>query len=81
MSFQAFGSLISTKDSPDVPKEVLQGETQTSEETMEQIASKLEKIARVMSAVLKLKPSANNASLMPLWLNVVRPGFIESFRL
>ncbi|KAF9353394.1 hypothetical protein BGX34_011586, partial [Mortierella sp. NVP85] len=80
-SFQVFESLLSTKDSPDAPKVVLQGETQTPEETMEQIASRLEKITQVMTAVLELKPSANDATLMPLWLDVVRAGFIESSRL
>lgn len=48
---------------------------------MEQIISRLDKITQVMSAVLELKPNANDATLMPLWLDVVRAGFVESARL
>lgn len=48
---------------------------------MEQIVSRLDKITQVMSAVLELKPNANDATLMPLWLDVVRAGFVESSRL
>ncbi|KAI7821666.1 NUC173 domain-containing protein, partial [Gamsiella multidivaricata] len=59
-AFQVFESLLSTKESPDVPAV---------------------KITQVMSAVLELKPSANDATLMPLWLDVVRAGFVESARL
>ncbi|KAG0225324.1 hypothetical protein BGX31_007682 [Mortierella sp. GBA43] len=74
-SFEVFESLLSPKDSPDAPAVVLQGEI------MEQTVLRLEKITQVMSAVLELKPSSNDASLMPLWLNVVRAGFVESSRL
>jgi len=34
-----------------------------------------------MSAVPGLKPSSNDAALLPLWLDVVRTGFTESSRL
>ncbi|KAF8932831.1 hypothetical protein BGZ58_006769 [Dissophora ornata] len=80
-AFQVFESLLSTKESPDAPSVVRQGETQGAVETMDQIASRLEKITQVMSAVLELKPNTNDATLMPLWLDVVRAGFVESARL
>ncbi|KAF9940856.1 hypothetical protein BGZ65_005879, partial [Modicella reniformis] len=80
-SFQVFESLLSTKESPDALVVVRQVETQSPEETMEQIMSRLEKITQVMSAVLELKPSSNDATLMPLWLDVIRAGFVESSRL
>ncbi|KAF9337813.1 hypothetical protein BG006_002533 [Podila minutissima] len=82
-AFQVFESLLSPKESPDAPTVVRQEETpeQTSTETMEQIVSRLDKITQVMSAVLELKPNANDATLMPLWLDVVRAGFVESSRL
>ncbi|KAG0362438.1 hypothetical protein BGZ54_008630 [Gamsiella multidivaricata] len=82
-AFQVFESLLSTKESPDVPAVVHQEDVtnQTPVETMDQIVSRLEKITQVMSAVLELKPSANDATLMPLWLDVVRAGFVESARL
>ncbi|KAF9305440.1 hypothetical protein BGZ74_010204 [Mortierella antarctica] len=82
-AFQVFESLLSPKESPDAPTVVRQEETpeQTPTETMEQIVSRLDKITQVMSAVLELKPNANDATLMPLWLDVVRAGFVESSRL
>ncbi|ORZ09128.1 NUC173 domain-domain-containing protein [Lobosporangium transversale] len=84
-AFQVFESLLSTKESPDAPVVVHQENAtianQTPAETMDQIVSRLEKITHVMSAVLELKPNANDATLMPLWLDVVRAGFVESARL
>ncbi|KAF9921836.1 hypothetical protein FBU30_008099 [Linnemannia zychae] len=80
-AFQVFESLLSSKESVDAPKVVLQEEAQPPAETMEQIISKLAKVTQVMSAVLELKPNANDATLMPLWLDVVRAGFVESARL
>ncbi|KAI1310281.1 hypothetical protein EDD11_003750 [Mortierella claussenii] len=82
-AFQVFESLLSTQESPDAPTVVRQEETasQTPAETIDQIVSRLEKITQVMSAVLELKPNANDATLMPLWLDVVRAGFVESARL
>ncbi|KAF9397097.1 hypothetical protein BGX21_009265 [Mortierella sp. AD011] len=82
-AFQVFESLLSTSESPEAPKVVHQGETeaQTPVESIDQVVSRLEKITQVMSAVLELKPNANDATLMPLWLDVVRAGFVESARL
>ncbi|KAG0090513.1 hypothetical protein BGZ92_002771 [Podila epicladia] len=82
-AFQVFESLLSPKDSPDAPTVVRQEESpeQTPTETMEQTVSRLDKITQVMSAVLELKPNSNDATLMPLWLDVVRAGFVESSRL
>ncbi|KAF9317418.1 hypothetical protein BG003_000804 [Podila horticola] len=82
-AFQVFESLLSPKESPDAPTVVRQEETleQTPTETIEQTVSRLDKVTQVMSAVLELKPNANDATLMPLWLDVVRAGFVESSRL
>ncbi|KAF9396232.1 hypothetical protein CPC16_003942 [Podila verticillata] len=82
-AFQVFESLLSPKESPEAPAVIRQEETpeQTPTETMEQIVSRLDKITQVMSAVLELKPNVNDATLMPLWLDVVRAGFVESSRL
>ncbi|KAG0291473.1 hypothetical protein BGZ96_005168 [Linnemannia gamsii] len=80
-AFQVFESLLSPKESTDTPKVVHQEEAQTPAETMDQIVSRLAKVTQVMSAVLELKPNANDATLMPLWLDVVRAGFVESARL
>ncbi|KAF9179181.1 hypothetical protein BGZ51_007162 [Haplosporangium sp. Z 767] len=82
-AFQVFESLLSPKESPEAPTVVRQDASvdQAPVETMEQIVSRLEKVTQVMSAVLELKPNANDATLMPLWLDVVRAGFVESSRL
>jgi ribosomal RNA-processing protein 12 len=48
---------------------------------MGQNVSRLEKATHAMSAVPGLKPSSNDAALLPLWLDVVRTGFTESSRL
>ncbi|KAG0050943.1 hypothetical protein BGZ83_004275 [Gryganskiella cystojenkinii] len=82
-AFQVFESLLSPKDSPEAPAVVHQEVSagQAPVETMEQIASRLAKVTQVMTAVLELKPNANDATLMPLWLDVVRAGFVESSRL
>ncbi|KAF9974756.1 hypothetical protein BGZ73_001782 [Actinomortierella ambigua] len=86
-AFQVFESLLSTKESVDAPAVVHQTEdgqgetTQAVTETLEQITSRLDKVTKVMGAVLELKPNANDATLMPLWLDVVRAGFVESARL
>ncbi|KAG0310884.1 hypothetical protein BGZ99_010502 [Dissophora globulifera] len=83
-AFQVFESLLSTNESPEAPTVVLQDGSVTQNAavaTMDQIASKLEKITQVMAAVLELKPNSNDATLMPLWLDVVRAGFVESARL
>ncbi|KAG0206664.1 hypothetical protein BGX28_001912 [Mortierella sp. GBA30] len=82
-AFQVFESLLSPKESPDAPTVVRQGDSpeQAPVETMEHIISRLAKITQVMRAVLELKPNANDATLMPLWLDVVRAGFVESSRL
>ncbi|KAF9573066.1 hypothetical protein EC968_009026 [Mortierella alpina] len=82
-AFQVFESLLSPKESAEAPTVVRQGDSpeQASVETMDHIMSRLAKITQVMSAVLELKPNANDATLMPLWLDVVRAGFVESSRL
>ncbi|KAG0236437.1 hypothetical protein BGW41_000409 [Actinomortierella wolfii] len=83
-AFQVFESLLSTKESADAPAVVHQnesGEAQPVVETIDQITSRLEKVTKVMGAVMELKPNANDATLMPLWLDVVRAGFVESARL
>ncbi|KAF9429858.1 hypothetical protein BGZ94_009186 [Podila epigama] len=81
-AFQVFESLLSPKESAESPSVVVQdGTGKAPVETMEQIVSRLDKVTQVMSAVLELKPNANDATLMPLWLDVVRAGFVESSRL
>ncbi|KAF9581243.1 hypothetical protein BGW38_001802 [Lunasporangiospora selenospora] len=78
-AFQVFESLMSSKETADAPAVVHQAGV--PEVAAEQNAQRLAKITHVMKAVLELKPNANDATLMPLWLDVVRAGFVESSRL
>ncbi|KAF9159752.1 hypothetical protein DFQ26_006208 [Actinomortierella ambigua] len=87
-AFQVFESLLSTKETAEAKAVVQQAENgsaaaaaASATETLEQITSRLDKVIKVMGAVLELKPNANDATLMPLWLDVVRAGFVESARL